>query len=165
MQLRTGCFQGGWYSRSHIHRSTCKPVTCEGLNPSSKAGCESIETTVRRRRLLFAGAIQRMPRDRLPKTLMHGVLLGRNGSRGRGRPEGSWWPCLTDNLKVFGIPPESWTDLADDCSGWRQRVAAGAARFMATWREAEIAKAAARHAQAEARSSRPTQTTGLPEGD
>lgn len=40
------------------------------------AGCESIKTTVRRRRLAFAGSIQRMGEHRLQERLRHGELKG-----------------------------------------------------------------------------------------
>ena len=32
-----------------------------------KAQCESVETTIRKRRLLFVGAVQRMPKERLTR--------------------------------------------------------------------------------------------------
>ena len=41
-----------------------------------KTGCQSVEATIRQRRLLFAGAMARQPAGRLPKRLMDGKLVG-----------------------------------------------------------------------------------------
>ena len=41
-----------------------------------KTGCQSVEATIRQRRLLFAGAIARQPDGRLPKRLVDGKLVG-----------------------------------------------------------------------------------------
>ena len=48
--------------------------------------CESIETTVRTRRLLQAGALLRMGDDMLPKSVMSGELENA-GNVGRGKKE------------------------------------------------------------------------------
>ena len=37
-----------------------------------KTGCENVETTVRKRRILFAGFVARMGNERLPKRVMFG---------------------------------------------------------------------------------------------
>ena len=37
---------------------------------------ESVETTVRRRRILFAGFVLRMGEERLPRRVMFGEMLG-----------------------------------------------------------------------------------------
>ena len=41
-----------------------------------RAGCQSVEATIRPRCLLFAGAVARQPDGRLPKRLMLGELAG-----------------------------------------------------------------------------------------
>ena len=41
-------------------------------------GCQSVEATIRKLRLLFAGAMARQPAGRLPKRLMDGKLVGGN---------------------------------------------------------------------------------------
>ena len=44
-----------------------------------KAHFESVETTVRKRRLLFAGAVQRTYNERLTRRVMFGTMaLGKN---------------------------------------------------------------------------------------
>ena len=51
-----------------------------------KAQCESVETTIRKRRLLFAGAVQRTTNERLTHRVMLGAMAG-GVNPGRGRPE------------------------------------------------------------------------------
>ena len=51
-----------------------------------KTGCQSVEATIRQRRLLFAGAMARQPAGRLPKRLMDGKLVG-GEDPGKGGPE------------------------------------------------------------------------------
>ena len=43
---------------------------------------ESVETTVRRRRILFAGFVARMGEERLPRRVMFGEMLGGKGYSG-----------------------------------------------------------------------------------
>ena len=45
----------------------------------AKTGCENVETTVRKRRILFAGFVARMGNERLPKRVMFGELEGGKG--------------------------------------------------------------------------------------
>ena len=57
-----------------------------------KAQCESVETTIRKRRFLSAGAVQRMTNERLPHRVMFGTLVG--GDRpGPGLPKNNWAQC------------------------------------------------------------------------
>ena len=42
----------------------------------NKAQCESVETTISKRRLLFAGAVQRMHTKRLTRRVMFGTMPG-----------------------------------------------------------------------------------------
>ncbi|CAB1096389.1 unnamed protein product [Ectocarpus sp. CCAP 1310/34] len=63
--------------------------------------CESVEPTIRQRRLLFAGALARQPDGRLPKRLMFGELAG-GEKRRRGGQEQNWPKCVLDDLKAFG---------------------------------------------------------------
>ena len=79
-------------------------------------GSASIEVTLSRRRILFAGFVVRMEDTRLPKCVMFGELVGGAGCVGGqekewmgcflddrwgfpGRPMG----CFLDDLRVFGI--------------------------------------------------------------
>ncbi|CAB1103436.1 unnamed protein product [Ectocarpus sp. CCAP 1310/34] len=50
-----------------------------------RVGCQSVETTIRQRRLLFAGALARQPDGRLPKRVMLGELVGGEAQAGGNR--------------------------------------------------------------------------------
>ena len=67
-----------------------------------KAQRESVETTIRKRRLLFAGAVQRTHNERLTRRLMFETMAG-GENPGPGRPEKNWAQCLliVDDLRVF----------------------------------------------------------------
>ena len=54
---------------------------------------ETVVDTVKRRKLQLFGHICRMPDDRLPKTVMLGMV---NGSRPRGRPPRRWSDDIAD---------------------------------------------------------------------
>ena len=117
-------------------------------------GCESVETTIRRRRLLFAGFLLRQQLDRLPRALLQGGLVNGSNRHRRGRPEKSWWSYLTDDLKAFEITEGECKTLAKDRSRWCERVSQGAEVFMSAWRDNERDVALTRHArQAETRTS------------
>ena len=65
-----------------------------------QAQCESIETTIHIRRLLFAGAVQRTTNERRTRRVMFGTMAGRENP-GRGRPETNWAQFLADGLRGF----------------------------------------------------------------
>ena len=78
--------------------------------------CESIETTVRTRRLLWAGALLRMGDHRLPKRVMSGELENA-GKRGPGGKEKEWTDCVADDLRLFGVTGD-WRTAALDPGAW-----------------------------------------------
>ena len=65
-------------------------------------GCESIETTLRTRRLLWAGTLLRMSGGRLPKRIVFGSPEGAVRSR-RGGKEKEWTDCVQSDIRAFGI--------------------------------------------------------------
>ena len=65
-----------------------------------KAQCESVETTIRKGRLLFARGVQRMTNAWLTRRVMFGTMAGEENP-GPGRPENNWAQCLADDLGVF----------------------------------------------------------------
>ena len=117
-----------------------------------KTGCQSVEATIRQRRLLFAGAMARQPAERLPKRLMDGKLVG-GEDPGKGRPEQNWMDCLKDDFQAFGATDGSTVDkrltfgvdravwiLAakmDDGAPWHKGVLQGAEKFMTSWHKEE----------------------------
>ena len=66
-----------------------------------KPESESIEATLRRRWILFAGFVARMENTRLPKCVMFGDLVG--GAGCVGGQEKEWMGCFLDDLRAFGI--------------------------------------------------------------
>ena len=126
-----------------------------------KTGSESIETMVRRRRLVLAASILRLGDHRLSKRLMVGVLRDGTGSHRVGRPEQSSWQCLTDDRTVFGMLEPQWQLLANDCDVWAEMVDRGATTFMAKWRAEDFARSKARHAR-EGKVTSGTKTRRIP---
>ena len=94
--------------------------------------CESIETTVRTRRLLWAGALLRMGDNRLPKRVMSGEPENAEKRGPRGK-EKEWTDCVADDLQLFGITGD-WNTAALDPGVWYSAaVHEGGCRFMAAW--------------------------------
>ena len=117
-----------------------------------KTGCQSVEATIRQRRLLFAGAMARQPAGRLPKRLIDGKLV-EGEDPGKGRPEQNWMDCLKDDFQAFGATDGStvdnrltfgvdravWTLAAkmDNGAPWHKGVLQGAEKFMTSWHKKE----------------------------
>ena len=117
-----------------------------------KTGCQSVEATIRQRRLLFAGALARQPDGRLPKRLAFGTLVG-GEDPGPGCPEQHWLKCLRDdfqafgatdgstddNPRTFGVESALWPVAAKKEGGipWHTGVLQGAERFMTSWHNSE----------------------------
>ena len=81
------------------HNGANHPVSY--LDTLVKTGSESIEATLRRRRILFAGFVARVKDTRLPKCVMFGEMVGGAGwVRGQ---EKEWMGCFLDDLGAFGI--------------------------------------------------------------
>ena len=72
--------------------------------------CESIETTLRTRILLWAGTLLRMSGGRLPKRIMFGNLEDAV-RRGRGGKEKEWTDCVQSDIRAFGITGD-WKTMA-----------------------------------------------------
>ena len=64
--------------------------------------CESIETTLRTRRLLCERTLLRMSGRWLPKEIVFGNLEGAIW-RGRGGKEKEWTDCVQSDIRAFGI--------------------------------------------------------------
>ena len=107
-------------------------------------GSESIEATLRRRRIFFAGFVARMEDTRLPKCVMFGDMVG--GAVCVGPQEKEGMGCFLDDLRAFSINADQWTTAAQDEGEWRRTTEQGAEHFMAKWIVAEKTKAGLRHA-------------------
>ena len=82
------------------------------LDTLVNTGSESIEATLRRRRILFAGFVARMEDTRLPKCVMLGESVGGVGCVGGEEKE--WMGCFLDDLRAFGVNADLWTTAAQD---------------------------------------------------
>ena len=75
------------------HPSADHPIS--HLDTLLKARSESIEATLCRRRILFAGFVARMEDTRLPKCVMFGEMVG--GADCVGGQEKEWMGCFLDD--------------------------------------------------------------------
>ena len=66
----------------------------------TKARCEGVETTILKRRLLFAGGVQRTHNGRLTRRVMIGTMAG-GENPGPGRRGNNRAQCVVDDLRVF----------------------------------------------------------------
>ena len=98
------------------HNRADNPISY--LDTLIKTGSESIEATLRRRRILFAGFVARMEDARLPKCVMFGELVG--GAGCVGGQEKEWMGCFLDDLRAFGINANQWATAAQDEEEWRR---------------------------------------------
>ena len=135
-RLLTRCI--GWRK----HKRADHPISY--LDTLIETGSESIEATLRRRRILFAGLVARMEDTRLPKCVMLGEMVGGAGCVGDQDKE--LMGCFLDDLRAFGINADQWTTAAQDEGGWRRTAEQGAEHFMAKWIVAEKNKTRLRHA-------------------
>ena len=67
----------------------------------AKTGCEHVETTVRKRRIRFAGFVACMDNERLPKQMMFGELEGEKSYL--GGPEQDWMSCIELDLSLLNF--------------------------------------------------------------
>ena len=65
-----------------------------------KPQCESVESTIRERRLFFAGGVQGTNNARPTHRVMVGTMSG-GENPGPRRPEKNWAQCLVDDLRVL----------------------------------------------------------------
>ena len=114
-------------SRDYRNLSYCKDLQA--------ANCESIETTVKTWRLLWAGAVMRKDARRLPRRLHLGKLDGAR-KRGRGGKEKEWVDCVEKDVRALGILGD-WEALSLQEDEWYNTVVEGGRRFMDAWRRIE----------------------------
>ena len=134
-RILTRCI--GWRK----HNRADHPISY--LETLIKTGSESIEATLRGRRILFAGYVARMEDTRLPKCVMFGELVGARAVGG-GR-EKEWMGRFLNYLGAFGINADQSTTAARDEGEWCRTAGKGAEHFMAKWIAAEEARAGLRH--------------------
>ena len=109
-----------------------------------KTGSETIEPTLRRRRILFAGFLAHMEDTRLPKCVMFGELVG--GAGCGGGQDKRWMRCVLDDLRAFGINADQWATAAQDEGEWRSTAEQGGEKFHGEMNHCRKAKAGLRRA-------------------
>ena len=87
-------------------------------------GCESIETTLRTKMLLWAGTLLLMSGGRLPKRIVFGNLEGA-ARRGRGGKEKEWTDCVQSDIRAFGIAGDWKATALNRCGLRRSRRVGG----------------------------------------
>ena len=118
-----------------------------------KTWSQSVEATIRQRRLLFAGALTRQGDKRLPKRLLFAERLEGGEDPGPGQLAQHWQKRLRDDFKAFGALHGStptdrrtfgvdrlvWADAARKSEGvpWYTGILLGAERFMTSWHKYE----------------------------
>ena len=92
-----------------------------------KAHSNSIEATIIKHQLRWAGHVQRMNDSRLPRQILYSELS--TGNRRRGAPQRCYKDQLKQTLKKGNINPESWEEQATDRKTLRQTIKAAAETF------------------------------------
>ena len=95
----------------------------DDLVQSCPTQCGSIETTLRTRRILWAGTLIRMSGGRLPKRIMFGNLEGAE-RRERGGKDQEWTDCVQSDIRAFGITGD-WKATAVKAEVWVDTVTEG----------------------------------------
>ena len=97
--------------------------TMSYANALLRTDSESVETSARRRRILFAGFVARIGEERLPRRAMFVEMLG-----GKGYSRGQEWDRMKDpeeDPKAFGIKFEGWREAAQKFGRWVRRSKTG----------------------------------------
>ena len=103
----------------YLQRRQPTDYTLSHAKALKKTRFESVKTTIRERRLFFAGAVARQNERRLPIRVMLGKMTGGEGQRPSGYPK-SWHRCLLDDLKAFD-DTEGSTEHSKLFLGWTPR--------------------------------------------
>ena len=109
----------------------------------SRCGCHSMYTIVAEKTLRWAGHLQRMPEERLPKAVFYSELA--EGTRPVGRPKKRYKDHLKETLKNCRINPGEFETLAGDRSGWRRTVRTGTMSYEESIRQKNDQMRLARH--------------------
>ena len=78
---------------------------------------EDIVKYIKSGRMRWAGHVQRMSEDRIPKQICRARMDGR---RLKGRPRNRWQDQLERDLRIMGV--RKWKETAQDRKRWRSVV-------------------------------------------
>ena len=109
-------------------------ITWQDKVPSNtvleRAGCTSMFTLLKQRRIRWLGHVVRMDDGRIPKDLLYGELV--QGKRPTGRPQLWFKDVCKRDLKALNIDQNNWEATALKRSAWRQTVQKGLSNFEET---------------------------------
>ena len=88
-----------------------------------RAKMDSIEVMLMRAQLRCVGHVQRMSVDRMPKQIFYSELS--SGARIRGGQRKRYKDTLKQTLKLTRITTETWHELAENRTAWRQTIKKG----------------------------------------
>ena len=111
--------------------------------------CESIETTLCTRSLLWAGTLIQISGGRLPKKRIVFENLEGPVRRGLGGKGKEWADCVQSDIQASGITGD-WKATALKAEVWVDTVTGGGRRFMAAWRKDDVDAARRRQEKREA---------------
>ena len=113
-----------------------------------RAGCTSIFTLLKQRRVRRLGHVVRMDNGRIPKDLLYGELV--QGKCPTGRPQLRFKDVCKRDLKALNIDQNNWEATAHKRSAWRQTVQNGLSNFEETCTQQHEEKRLRRKAAAHA---------------
>ena len=111
----------GWRKKREHH-------TLAYVHAVVKTDLPSIEATVRRRKILFAGFVARIGEERVPSRVMFGETIGGKGySFGQEKD----WMGRIEDFRGFDIKSKGWRrETAQTASKWLRWVEEGAEAYM-----------------------------------
>ena len=111
----------------------------------TRCGSSHVHSMLAQRTLRWAGHVERMGSDRLPKTVFYAELA--TGRRPVGRPKKRYKDHLKDTLQRCSLPPGDFESLAADRVGWRVATRRGIDHYEAALRQKNEERRRARHQQ------------------
>ena len=97
-----------------------------------KVAIMTIEAMVTKRKLRYAGHIERMNDNEIQRIMLHGEID--LGGRTVGRPLLGYRSSLKAALKLFGIDSSMWSNYATDKVGWKNIInKVGCSFYMKEW--------------------------------
>ena len=109
---------------NHFHTSYLKKLLKikwqDGISDTEvlkRAGMQSVHTLLKLAQLRWTCHVTRMPDERLSKKILYGEL--QVGKHSHGDQKKRYKYTLKASLKDFGIPTESWEQIAQDRTKWR----------------------------------------------
>ena len=95
-----------------------------------RAGCTTMYTLLKQRRMRWLGHVTCMDDGRIPKILLYRELV--QGKRPTGRPRLRFKDVYKRDMKALNIDQNNWKKTALNWSAWRQTVQKGLSKFEET---------------------------------